>query len=239
MTQCIVSMTSHGARIAQCPRTIFSILRGTIQVKVVLTIYADDLIHIKDNNDINILVQNKTIDLILADKDLGPHLKYYYAMQKFSDDTIITIDDDIIYDRTMIESMLYHQKNNPNAVISNRCHRINTLDYNKWDKVITQQDKSHYNFATGVGGVLYPAHFFETTHPEFNEIQKIKYADDIYLKILELRNSIPVYNANNPVYHDLHDNCIDSTALYKTNITKNRNNEYLFAFKNEFKGLLY
>ena len=238
MIQCIVSMTSHGNRIAQCPRTIFSILRGVIQVKVVLTIYKDDLIHIQNNEDIYTLVQNKTIDLIIADEDLGPHLKYYYALQKYANANIITIDDDIIYDKIMVKSMLDFYTNNPNMIIANRCHRIYTLDYNKWDKVITQRCGSHYNFATGVGGVLYPAHCFDTISPSIDEILKIKYADDIYLKILELRNSIQVYNAHNFVYHDLHDTCIDSTALYKTNITKNRNNKYLLTFNKDFKHLL-
>ncbi|MDU9375481.1 hypothetical protein McpSp1_00550 [Methanocorpusculaceae archaeon Sp1] len=30
-------------------------------------------------------------------EDIGPHTKYYYAMQSHPDSSIITVDDDVIY----------------------------------------------------------------------------------------------------------------------------------------------
>ena len=37
--------------------------------------------------------------------DIGSHKKYFYAMQEFPDDIIVTVDDDMYYDTDMIRRL--------------------------------------------------------------------------------------------------------------------------------------
>ncbi|RMA45441.1 hypothetical protein CI603_06345, partial [Bifidobacterium sp. wkB338] len=41
-----------------------------------------------------------------VDDDLKPHKKYYWALRKFSNDLVVTVDDDLIYRNTMIGDLL-------------------------------------------------------------------------------------------------------------------------------------
>lgn len=239
MTDFIVSLTSHGSRIFKCARTIFSIIRNTVPTKIVLTVYEKDLAYVHQSEDLVTLIDNGVVDLIVAPLDLGPHLKYYYAMEKYKDSIVITVDDDILYDERMVETLLRYHRQYPSCVISNRCHHINSLNYNYWEKCISKQKSSHYNFATGVGGVLYFPGCFESSKYNCDEILKVKYADDIYLKVLELRNGVEVFNANNLKYLAFRDRVIERSALYKSNVTHNRNNVYLQLFKDDFGGVLH
>ena len=71
---------------------------------VVLTIYKDDTQNIPD--DIRTLEKQGKVEVIVVEENLRPHLKYYYAMQKYPDDIIITIDDDNIYEKDCIAKLM-------------------------------------------------------------------------------------------------------------------------------------
>lgn len=238
MNDIVISLTSHGDRIKQCARTIFSIIQNTVKTRIVLTVYKDDIEQVNTAEDLKCLIDNNIVELIVAEKDLGPHLKYFYTMKKYNDFDIITIDDDIIYEPNMIKKLLEFNLKFPNKIIANRCHFIKTLDYNKWDKEIKTHTSSHKNFGTGVGGIFYPKNCFKLDNDNIQEILKIKYADDIYLKILELRNNIEVVNSYNLNFKTLRDDIIEQTALYKVNISNNRNNVYLKNFSSDFKSII-
>ena len=234
----IVSLTSHGERIEHCTKTIFSIIKGSIKTKIVLTVYENDLHKVYCSDNLRCFIDNGIIELIVADKDFGPHLKYFYTMKKYPNSIIITVDDDILYEENMIKKLLFSHLKYPHDIIANRCHFIKTLDYNKWEREIKQCTRSHHNFATGVGGVLYPKGCFSLSKENEREILDIKFADDIYLKLLELRNNRIVLNLHNLNFKTLYDNVFEQTALYKMNLNNNRNNVYLRKFANEFKQLL-
>lgn len=230
----IVSLTSHGKRLGLCSKTIFSILKQTVKAHIVLTLYKDDAKNIP--SDLKLLIDNGIIELIIADEDLGPHLKYFYTMLKYKNSTIITVDDDILYENDMIKKLLEFNKKFPNKIIANRCHYINGLNYNTWKKEIKEHTSNHNNFGTGVGGILYPSNVFELNEDNINEIKQIKYADDIYLKILEIRNNIEVVNRYNLDFKTLRNKEFEETALYHKNLS-NRNNEYIKKFENDFSKL--
>ncbi len=134
-------------------------------------------------------------------EDIICHTKYFYAMQEYPDEIIITVDDDILYDETLIENLYNSYLQHPNAVSAMRAHQITytscteVAPYRKWkgsnyDYILKP---SHKLLATGVGGVLYPPHCL---HEEVFNLEKIKAlapkADDIWLKIMEIMNDTPV-----------------------------------------------
>ena len=102
----IVSLTTHSIRLQQVAKTaIFSIIKNTYKnIHICLTLYKDDVKNIPE--DLKFLIDEQFVELIVVDKDLGPHLKYFYVMKKYKENPIITVDDDIIYPPEMIEDMV-------------------------------------------------------------------------------------------------------------------------------------
>ena len=82
-----------------------SLLNQTIHpFKIVMTLFTEDVKYI--NNYIQSLINKNIIELIVVNRNIKAHLKYFYVMQKYRNHPIITVDDDIIYEKTTIESLL-------------------------------------------------------------------------------------------------------------------------------------
>lgn len=238
----IVSLTTHSIRVAQVTRTaIFSIIKNTYKdVHIVLTLYKDDVKLIPD--DLQLFIDNELVELIVADKDLGPHLKYFYVMQKYRENTVITIDDDILYPETMIEEMVNAYKKY-NCIIGRRCFEIKSnMNYHNWIKTGLSQIKepTHKNFATGVGGILYPPNCLDLSDYNVKEILTIKYDDDFYLKALEVRKDLKImsiiYNGNLLFMKNLKDSYTQSIGLWNSNVHKA--NDGIKLFESEFRKCL-
>lgn len=196
----IISLTTHSIRVKNVWKTILSILNGTFkELKVVLTLYKDDVGLISPQ--VKSLIDNKLVELIIADKDLGPHLKYFYAMQKYRNLPIITIDDDVLYPVKMVEELYDYHVKNPNTIIARRSFLITTTNgrlnsYHDWLShfVGYYPTPTHKIFATGIGGILYPANCLALSDENIPEILGIKYDDDFYLKALEVRKDLKIIN---------------------------------------------
>ena len=233
----IVSLTTHSIRVAQVARTaIWSIIQNTYKnIHIVLTLYKDDLKLIPQ--DLQLMIDNGIVELIVANKDLGPHLKYFYAMQKYRENPVVTIDDDVIYPETMIEEMVNAYKKY-NCIIGRRCFPILNLNYHDWMRKGLAQFKepTHKNFATGIGGILYPPNCLNLSDNNIEEILKIKYDDDFYLKVLEVRKDLKimniVYNWANVFKKNLTDAHTQSIALWNSNVHKA--NDGIKLFEKEF-----
>jgi hypothetical protein len=130
----IVSFTSYKKRLNKIDKVLNSILKGTlVPNKIVLTLYYKDIKYI--SKYINDYLIKNNIYLIIVNIDIKSHKKYFYAMQKFPYDIIITIDDDIIYEKTTIEKLYKSYLKYPNEisakkVMQNRINiGINHLNY--------------------------------------------------------------------------------------------------------------
>ena len=237
MNETIVSLTSHGIRLNYVYKTIFSIC-NQCNLKIVLTLFKDDAIKIP--NGLQLLANSGIVEILVADQDLGPHLKYYYAMKKYKNCNVITIDDDCIYARDFISSLLDYHSRFPTSVIARRAHLIginnnHILPYRQWRHCIKQSTDYRHVFPTGVGGVLYPANVLDIDNIDLNELKKCLYQDDIYLKILENRKKIPIQIVNCQELHPMtHDTmlCLQ-TGLHINNTIKNQNDEVMKLFEKD------
>lgn len=180
------------------------------------------------------LEEKNLVNINFVSDDLKAHKKYFYAMQQHPEKIIITIDDDLVYSRFLIERLLFNYKQFPNCVSASRVHLItgNKIDsmwkikpykewiheYNKWVGI-----PSHQLFATCGAGTLFPPHCL--SNEVFNDISIKKFsllADDLWLKIHMLSNDTQV------VLCDPREalNVIEGTqefALYKTNVINDQN----------------
>ena len=201
----IVSFTSHTKeRLANVPFFLYhSIFKYHYDyVKVVLTLYKDDVSNVPET--LQAMIDTGLVELIVAEKDLKGHLKYFYAMQKYRDIPIITIDDDSIYPKQMIPDLLGVSRSYPGVVIARSARLIElNKSYKHWTVAVGGVEAARFNSSLinkvrsdlnpeGYGGVLYPADILGISDDMIPEIMEFPRADDIYLTILEQRKGISV-----------------------------------------------
>ena len=163
-------------------------------------------------------------------------------MQEYPESIIITIDDDIYYEKDMIETLVKSYKKYPYAISALRVHRIITnkfgeiMPYSNWIKEDdTALDRPAFNLiATGCGGVLYPPRCLNEI--AFNKLKIIKScieADDLWLKVMELLNNKPVVLARKHRKINVIEDSQD-LALWKENVNYRPNKDGISSYyKNE------
>lgn len=243
----IVSMTSFPARIHCVPSVLKSIFnQSELPYKIVLYLASEQFIN-KENDLPQELVdfeKEGKIEIRLVDDDIRPHKKYFYAIQEFPNDLIITIDDDLIYNKKMIECLHQSYYMNPNCVSGVRSHIIavddnkNILPYEYWIKTASlfYNIPNHQMLITGGAGTLYPANLFQTNQvKELLNLELIKKlslnADDLWLKAIELVNDIPVVLVDGANFDLTYVPGSQDIALCKTNINEKQNDKQLQSIR--------
>lgn len=200
MPRVVVSLTSHTReRLAMLPYFLYrSILQYRLDyAQIVLTLYKDDLQYIPDR--LRDLVDVGLVELITAPVNLRCHLKYFYAMKKYRDVPIITIDDDSVYPPQMIPDLLAAMEKYPGCIIGrsgclldvnktytqNFCINSGVDNISKWNGH-ADEPRMDLN-VEGYGGILYPPDILKVSDDYIPEILETPRADDIYLMVIENR----------------------------------------------------
>lgn len=197
----IVSLTTYKPRLED--KTLFKILpsllnqKTNLKYKICITFYKDDFKYITE--DLKLYLNENNIEIIKAKENLRSHLKYFYAMQKYREYPIITVDDDCYYNEDLIQTLYDSYIKYPNYISCRRCHLITydengkALPYEKWKFQYRKEiDPCFDIFATGVGGVLYPPNILDISNELIPKVKEILTADDIYLKYRENEFGIKV-----------------------------------------------
>jgi len=233
-TQIILSLTTFNKRYDTINLTLKSLLLQTVKPDRIIVWLDED---IPQNKITDSMYELKKYGIEYRHTNLGlkPHNKYFHAVQEFPEDIIITVDDDIIYPSDTIEVLMDTHRAYPTAVCARRVHRI-TKDpngkiekYNNWKYEYRQWNApSHLLLATGVGGVLYPPHALP---PETFCADTIKNychnADDIWLKIMEIKNGVKVVWAKNHLVLPKQAKNSQKITLCKKNVIQGENDIYL------------
>lgn len=231
----VVSLTTYPARKASALLAIESILHQTRKPDLIVLYLSKEQF---SENDDEFIRKNKEkgISVRLVDGDLKPHKKYYYAMKEFPDSNIVTIDDDIIYDKNMINDLYESHLRCPNSVIAKRVHRIvfsgngQIKRYSDWQQEYREQiDIPRMDlFATGCGGVLYPPGCMpDALWDEQGICSTCLDADDLWLKCFELLGNVPVVLAKSNNYHLHHVWGTVTNGLSQGNVVDGQNDVQL------------
>jgi hypothetical protein len=183
------------------------------------------------------------IQFFFADDNLKPHKKYFYAMQNYPNSIVITVDDDVIYDKNLISDLYASYIQYPAAVSARRVHKMvkdennHLLPYNKWlYEYKKETEPSFALFTTGVGGVLYPPGILPPETFDAENIKKLCLdADDVWLKFMELKNKIPVVWVKGRRIHPLTIKKAQKFSLQKDNFHKNMNDKYIECLQKYFE----
>lgn len=206
----IVTLTSYPPRMNTIWMTLRSIFgQSRLPDKIVLYLAKSDF----PNREADLPNSLKDMlwhdfEIRWVDEDLKPHKKYYWAFRDFPDDLVVTIDDDLVYRRNMIETLLACHAAHPDAIVASRTHLImfnedgSLKPYDQWifeaphyhEKLVGRP--SMRLFATTGAGTLFDPKLFP---PMTYDADLIKghclSADDVWLKVVETVAGVPVVAA--------------------------------------------
>lgn len=195
----IVSLKTYNKRYETIGSTLKSLLLQTVKPDHIIVWLDEDTIENKITEEMRSFEQYG-IEYKHRNLGLKPHGKYFYAMQEFPNDIIITVDDDIIYPPKLIESLMKTHEKYPQSVCARRVHLITfnsngkLQKYSDWKyeyrRILTP---SYLLCATGGAGALYPPHALPEEAFIIDNIKKYCLtADDLWLKVMELKNEVTV-----------------------------------------------
>lgn len=225
----IVSLTSYPARIDIVNQVIESILTQTLSAdKVVLWLAPEQFPDKKKalpKQLLDLIPQGLTIDWY---HDIKSYKKLIPALIKYPDDIIVTADDDLIYEKEWLERLFLAYQRNSNGILAHRIHKIRysyrLSPYAEWGGESKDLIPSFLNFATGVGGVLYPPHsLYKDILNEEKFMKLCPTNDDIWFWAMAVLNSRkPCLIENNYTSIRLIKDT-QATALWHENVVNKKN----------------
>lgn len=198
----IISLTSYPNRIGTIHKVIESLLRQTEQAdEVVLWLSKMEFPHQTDDlpKELKCLIGKGGFHIEWVEGNLKSHKKYFYVLQN-NDAVVITVDDDMIYANTLVETLMDSYRRHPNAISARNVHMIfgeNGVQapYKYWEYYVSEyRDLERMDLcAVGVNGILYPP---GCANEQWFNLEEIKsYAenqDDLWLKYHEIIDKIPI-----------------------------------------------
>ena len=204
----IVSLTSYPARMSTIHLCLDSLYKQSLKADMILVWLAEEQFPNKEGDLPSALIEDTKagkIEVRWCD-DIGSHKKYFYAMQEFPNDIIVTVDDDIIYAPDTLEKLFASYAKNPTAISAHRCSLLlfnnkgELLPCSRWvlPYEVSVGTPSHQLMPIGSRGILYPPGLFNKTLFDKDEIiancsfEQTVFFNDSWIKIHALSLDIPV-----------------------------------------------
>lgn len=233
----IVSLTSYPRRIGGVAKILESIYTQTRKPDEVILWLAEDEFPGKEADlpqDLITLIWEGKLCVRWCD-NLKPHKKYFYALQEYVNDVVVTIDDDLLYPKDMLEKLYRSYLLYPEAVSAVRTHLIliseqNTiLPYNSWPQETDTciNEPCMQLLATSGAGTLFPPNLLDHAFFDKEAIRETcPIADDLWLKAAEAISNVPVVLARPYEQLQILPNSQEE-ALYHANMRRNQNDVQL------------
>lgn len=169
---------------------------------------------ITDSKLANLIRNSNDLIEIKWVKNTGPYRKLLPLMkEKWNEDCIIiTIDDDTLYDKVLVETYLNVHKEHDTCVIGSRGWTPNFNDFkdfnyhlrnpsgNELSSLVSSDGVPLFNFLTGKGGILYKPSFFRKTgdliFDESIYLNTNPTQDDIWFYVIRVLNGTPCHVCN-------------------------------------------
>ena len=234
----IVSLTSYPARMNYVSTAIRSLMQQSMQADMILLWLAKEQFPNREKDIPQELLElaDRGLTICWCDKNLMSHKKYFYVMQKYPDDIVILADDDLEYYPDTIEDLYQSYLKFPDCVSAVRGHLCSFLPngdldkYKNWEQCVSVVGiPSMALFSTSGAGTLYPP---RCMHPELFNMHAMQeccpYADDIWLKIMQVMNNTPTVLAR-PERPLKRIEGSQKEALWYANVNSGRNDEQMAA----------
>lgn len=234
----IVSLTSYGRRVASTLKyPVFSMLvQSRMPDKIV--VWLDNECFSESSLPAPVKRLEKYGVEIRFCEDIKSYKKLIPSLKLYPDDIIVTIDDDIIYERNTLKCLLDKHSEYPDDIICTMAH-IPTFGadglnrYNDWKLNICYSEEELI-FPLGGSGTLYPAHSLYKDVTDASLFMKLApHADDIWFWVMALMNGKRIrmsglnrmYRQIDLMYQQTHKN----TSLKDSNLGENGNDNQIRA----------
>lgn len=192
----IVSLTSYPKRIDKVWLTIESIFQQEVKpARIVLVLVRSEFRDLNLPKSLKTL-EKKGLEILWVDEEIRSYNKYIPVAKKYPNESIITIDDDLMYEKWRLKKLLSASKKNPRHIIGFRGWEVSYSDnsikpYNDWVPA-TKNTLSTRVFLTGCGGIIYPPHLLNPSLL-FNMTEAVKLAptaDDVWFWGVTLASNV-------------------------------------------------
>lgn len=171
----IISMTSHSSRFHACYWAALSLITQDVRgLEVHLWLQETDRFKVPDRLR---SLEHYGLTIHYLTEDFGPATKLLPSLITWPSKTIITADDDAVYDRSWLQGLLTAHRSHPEAIVCYRTHRMRYCStggiapYSQWDLMTSVSGIDDLHFFTGVGGVLYPPN---SLHPSVTDVEQLQ-----------------------------------------------------------------
>lgn len=237
----IVSLTTYSKRIDTVHLVVKSLLRQSVKPDKVILYLGQDVLENQIPEQLKEL-QKFGLEIVTGCEDLKPHKKYYFAMRQNPEDIVITVDDDIVYEKNLLRDLLRTHERHPRAVVCRRANIITRgedgklLPYDRWPNFHEAGEKERYDLLpTGAGGVLYPPHALDSMVFDVDALKKYCLnADDIWLRYMGAKLNTPVVYCKPRMKYLAVLPETQKSGLYITNVAANRNDKYLRMMEEQY-----
>lgn len=227
----IVTLTTYGERINQVYLTIESIASQSWKPNKII-LWLDKNEFSDDNLPLNLKkLRNRGLIIRYCD-NIRSYKKIIPSIEYFPNDTLITIDDDIIYAKDMIENLVLESIKYPKDIIGYRSHRIKFKngcvdEYKNWKFESDSVELNRSTFLTTGAGTLFPPKIFDNEIKNKDVFMKIcPYADDIWIYLMSIYSGVNCRKVSDSrVYWDrfLIMNNLQDGGLYQKNLIGGQN----------------
>lgn len=200
----IVSLTSFPARINTVWMVIESMMQQIVRPsKIILYLTEEEFPNKREGLPNRLLNYEKLgLEICFRPYNLMPHNKYYYALQEYPVNDIITIDDDIYYHPDTIGNLVRIHNRHPDCICANTIRVVGfnvngeRRTYREWEEPTYPIEPSVGNIALGYSGILYPAGVFKKKDVfGMKQICELSLrVDDLWLCAHEVMEKNPVAN---------------------------------------------
>lgn len=227
----IISLTSFPERINTVNQTIESLLNQEVKANKIILWLAPEQFPNKEADLPKQLLNLKEKGLIIDwYHDIRSYKKLIPTLKKYPDSIIITADDDIIYNKTCVKTLINTYYSNIYNIIANRITRLYYKEKNLEilpRKLYTKNNNylpilkqaSCFNMQTGCAAVLYPPHCFYKDILNEDLIQKLAPTnDDQWFWAMGILNGFSVMMPKEPQFNLKYvENTQEGSCLWKIN----------------------
>lgn len=187
----IVSLTTFPVRIRRIWLVIETLLRQTQKPDKIILWLSKEQFPSFDLLPKRLMKQrDRGLEIRLMDGDIRSHKKYYYTLQEFPNDYMLTVDDDVFYRSTMVEDMSDYSHRYPMSVISQNSRKMQWIEdkiesYSLWPIIKEETSPNLFSFFVQGGGTLFPPFAMDPDVLNLNlSVSLTPIADDVWLNAM-------------------------------------------------------
>jgi len=229
----IISLTSHPARYKYLRKTLISLLfqKANADFVIQVNLWSDDYKSLPKNIR---GMQSSRLQFFEVKENMRVFLKLLPTVHREPWLPIVTADDDIFYKSSWLGNLYEEHLHDGSVSIGYRAclfehsSSYSIPAYSDWPEITQPMGPSDSIFLTGVGGVLYPPSWFKGEDLDFSLPELLCPSnDDLWYFFLARHKCKKFKKIFGTEYEPLYWFGSQRTALWKNNVTKNVNDEFV------------